>query len=394
MSKNLYTADILLPKSGFEKFSVIACDQYTSEPDYWNALENAVGTSPSALHLTLPEIYLGDKIHTPEKINATMMKYLALGVFAEYKNEMIFVERTTVSGKIRRGIVGAIDLEEYDYRPGADSAIRATEQTVLERIPPRARIREGAPIELPHVMLLCDDPENDVYNMIEREKSHLTVAYDFDLLCGGGHIKGYFLGEKLAQKVDEAFGRLRDARDDKMLFAVGDGNHSLAAAKACYDAAPNELNRYALVEIVNIHDETIQFEPIYRVLFGVEPKAVIGRLMEHDVPCDASHEYTAVFGEDELHFVLGATSSLPVGTLQTLLDEYVAETGVKIDYVHGVANTRALCRNENTVGFIFDGMDKSELFDAVSADGSLPRKTFSLGAADDKRFYLEGRRIK
>lgn len=395
-------ADILLPKNGFEKWAVVACDQFTSEADYWKAVEETVGDAPSALRITLPEFYLDDG-NTDERIaeiNSNMQKYLESGVFEEHKNSMIYVERTQSDGTVRHGIVGAVELSDYDYRKGSKALIRATEQTVIERIPPRVKIRKDASLELPHVLLLCDDPEKTVIEPLKSEKSKLKVAYDFDLMQGGGHITGWFLTLDDIKRVGLAVNALYENDDDKLMFAVGDGNHSLATAKECSLLNESELSKSALVEIVNIHDDSIQFEPIYRVLFNVNPKEIIEKFVtdlgeenHHYLGSDA-HKFTCVFGGEEVFVSVKPTSKLPVGTLQAWLDAYVKENNVKIDYIHGEDVVRSLCKDKNNLGFIFNGMQKDELFDAVRQDGSLPRKTFSMGHAADKRYYIEARKIK
>lgn len=390
-------ADILLPKKDFEKWAVVACDQFTSEADYWNAVEKTVGDAPSTLRITLPEIYLedGDTEKRIADINVTMEKYLENGVFEEHKDAMIYVERTQSDGTVRHGIVGAIELCDYDYRKGSKALIRATEQTVIERIPPRVKIRKDASVELPHVLLLTDDPEKTVIEPIKAVKDKLTVAYDFDLMQGGGHITGWFLRPEDIERVGLAVNALCDGKEDKMMFAVGDGNHSLATAKECSNLSDSPLARSALVEVVNIHDDSIQFEPIYRVLFGVEPELVIAQLAA-DLGTDGEdyHKFICCFGDEECELHLKPTSKLPVGTLQTWLDDYIKKYNVKIDYIHGEDVVRNLSKEKGNLGFIFDGMRKDELFPAVLGDGSLPRKTFSMGHAADKRYYIEARKIK
>lgn len=393
----LMPADILLPKKDFQKWAVVACDQFTSEADYWQAVEKTVGDAPSALRITLPEIYLegGDTEKRISEINSTMEKYLESGVFEEHKDAMIYVERTQSDGTVRHGIVGAVELGDYDYRKGSKALIRATEQTVIERIPPRVKIRKDASVELPHVLLLTDDPEKTVIEPIKAVKDKLTVAYDFDLMQGGGHITGWFLRPVDIERVGLAVNALCDGKGDKMMFAVGDGNHSLATAKECGNLSSSPLAKSALVEVVNIHDDSIQFEPIYRVLFGVEPELVIAKLAS-DLGTDGQdyHKFICCFGNEECELHLKPTSKLPVGTLQTWLDDYINKNNVKIDYIHGEDVVRNLSKEKGNLGFIFDGMRKDELFPAILGDGSLPRKTFSMGHAADKRYYIEARKIK
>lgn len=396
----LLPADILLPKTDFEKWAVVACDQFTSEPEYWNETESLVGETPSALRIILPEVYLEDSAHKRVlSINEKMLEYLDNGVLEEHKNSMIYVERTQSDGTVRHGIVGAINLDDYDYTKGTKALIRATEQTVIERIPPRVKIRKDAPLELPHILLLVDDPEFKVIKPLTAKTDTLKAAYDFDLMQGGGHIKGWFIDESEQLKINNSLNELLEKNGD-MLFAVGDGNHSLATAKECSKLSDSPLSKFALVEVVNIHDDSIQFEPIYRILFGVDPEAVIEKLVTdlgddtHNYIGDDAHKFTCVFGENEVKISLKPTSKLPVGTLQSWLDEYIKANNVKIDYIHGEDVVRNLSRGDGCLGFIFDGMRKDQLFSAVISDGSLPRKTFSMGHASDKRYYIEARKIK
>ncbi len=396
MKKYLHSADILLPKYSFEKWAVVACDQYTSEPDYWSAVDDFVGNEPSALRITLPEIYLSDNVEKRiDTVNANMKKYLENGVFDTFESSMIYVEREISSGEIRHGIVGAIDLSEYDWHPGAKSLIRATEQTVIERIPPRVEIRKNASLELPHILILIDDPENKVLGSLEASKGEMKKAYDFELMQKSGHIEGYLVDEDVQIKINEALAEL--ISEDGMLFAVGDGNHSLATAKECYTRNPSEASRYALCEIVNIHDSSLVFEPIYRVMFGISPSDVLTAIEAHfgNLNDENGSKVRLIFGDIEKDIYINTDGSLTVGMLQDFIDKYIAEhSGASVDYIHGEEVVESLSRQENTIGFIFDGMKKSELFPAIVHDGVLPRKTFSMGHASDKRFYIEARKIK
>lgn len=395
MKYHFNPCSMLLPKKDFEKWSVVACDQYTSEQKYWNEVEKIVGDAPSALNIILPEIYLSDdNSERIASINAHMAQYLDSDVFETFEDAMIYVERES-NGTKRLGIVGVIDLEDYDYTKGTDALIRATEQTVLERIPPRVAIRKDALLEMPHVMLLIDDPQKKVIEPLASKKGDMATAYDFDLMQGGGHIEGYFIDKDTQVKVQDGLESLLNNSD--LLFAVGDGNHSLATAKECYRQNPTELNRYALVEIVNIHDASIEFEPIYRVMFNIDADDFMNKFMEAHVVSngDETHDYECVTKNGSENITVKATAKLPVGTLQVFIDEYLKENPqVKIDYIHGEDVVYDLCKEDNTLGFIFKGMGKSDLFPAVSADGSLPRKTFSMGHAHDKRYYIEARKIK
>lgn len=394
----LMPADILLPENNPEKWAVIACDQYTSEPEYWEDVKKIVGDYPSAFNIILPEVWLSeDNGKAIEKINQTMQKYLDGGVFSEHKNTLVYIERTLNDGRMRKGIAGLIDLNDYSYEKGSGTLIRATEATVPERIPPRVKIRRDAPLEMPHVMLLIDDPKKTVIEPLSEKNGEFYKLYDFTLMKNGGHIKGFSVSEKAAEQVQSALASLVENSDDKMLFAVGDGNHSLAAAKECYRLNPNERSRYALVEVVNIHDESLEFEPIYRTVTGADPEDVINGFVKAaggEYTGGDAQKFTCVYGKNERSFSVKPSSKLAVGTLQSYLDRLTSENpAVSVDYIHGEGSVRAISENPGTVGFLFDGMKKDELFDAVKKDGALPRKTFSMGHADDKRFYLECRRL-
>lgn len=395
----MYPADILLPKDNFDKWAVIACDQFTSENEYWDEVEKIVGDSPSTLKITLPEIYLSrENVNERIKdINATMEDYLNSDIFVEYKDAMIYVERLQSDGKTRHGIVGAIDLDDYDYHKGSHALIRATEQTVLERIPPRVKIRKGAVIELPHVLILIDDPMKTVVEQIAAKKDEMTLVYDFELMMGGGHVRGYLLNKEHEEQVAKSLAELVN-KEDAFLYAVGDGNHSLATAKECHDRRHNSDSK-ALVEVMNIHDDALEFEPIYRVVFGVERSSFVNEFISFcggEYIGDDAHSFDIMIdGIKERTVSLKPSSKLPVGTLQNFLDKWTKEhPETVVDYVHGTESVTALSKTENTVGFIYDGMTKSELFPAVNADGALPRKTFSMGQARDKRYYVEARQIK
>ena len=407
-------ADILLPdftKTEGTKWSCIACDQFTSEPEYWQETDETVGDAPSALRLVLPELYLGQgDDERIKRIHAAMDSYLD-GVLVSHPNTMIYLRRLCPTGKVREGLIGKIDLDAYDYRKEATSPIRATEGTVLSRIPPRVRVRRGAAVELPHVMLLIDDAQNRLFSLLEQSSDTMKPAYDFPLMQGGGAVKGFFIEEKTQAEVLSLLSSIGEGEKDPLVFAVGDGNHSLATAKAYYEelkaslgeAAKDHPARYALVEIVNIHSEALDFEPIYRVVFGADREDLLKAMKQfattrHGVGGD--QEVTVVYKEKsekrkENFTFEGAAHSLTVGTLQLFLDEYVAShEGVEVDYIHDVASLEALAMRDGAVGFLFDGMAKSELFGAVDRDGSLPRKTFSMGSAREKRYYLEARRIR
>ncbi len=391
---HFYPCNFLLPKSDFEQWAVVACDQYTSEPEYWKSVEKFVGDTPSALNIVLPEVYLKkDNSVRISKINATMKKYIENGVFDTVEDTFIYVEREVTGNKIRKGIIGLIKLDDYSYEKNSNALIRATEATVIERIPPRVEIRKDALLELPHVMLLIDDKDNTVIEKLSDKTDNFKKLYDFDLMQNSGNIKGYALDKDSVLEVSDALNILAN-KNDNFLFAVGDGNHSLATAKEC-------KSEFAMVEVVNIHDISLEFEPIYRVLFDVNPKAVIEKFIAdlgengHQYKGEDAQIFTCVYGNKEVKVSVKPTGKLPISTLQKWLDEYIAENkDIKIDYIHGEDVVYSLANKPDTLGFIFDGMQKSDLFPAIKQDGSLPRKTFSMGNACDKRFYIEARKIK
>jgi len=416
MNKVLSTGKILLPKDAdLSKWSVVACDQYTSQPEYWNEVEDYVGDAPSTLHITLPEIYLeGDDVATRiESINSNMQKYLDTGVFKEISGKYIYVERTQRDGIVRHGLMGVVDLEEYDYRKGSQTAIRATEGTVLERIPPRVRVRENACLELPHIMLLIDDRDLTVIEPLDSEKENFEVAYDFKMMQDSGSIRGYIVDEKAEARIDAAIAKLADKEgfykkynvsEDKgvLLFAVGDGNHSLATAKECYerlkakigDQAKEHPARFALVEVTNVHDKALEFEPIHRVVFDVDPEKMMAEMAKFYELSDEGQGFVAVIGDEKREiFVKNAPTNLAVGTLQKFIDDYLEKNGGRVDYIHGDDVVEELSKAPTNIGFLLPPMAKEELFPTVILDGALPRKTFSMGHAYDKRFYLEARKI-
>ena len=412
-------AEILLPDFqtvDADRWAVVACDQFTSEREYWEAAEQIVGDAPSTLRMILPEVYLSETQQRIPDIQKTMQVYLQ-NELNTHPDAMIYVERTQSDGSIRRGIVLAIDLECYDYRKGASALIRATEATVVERIPPRVAIRRGAAIELPHVMLLIDDAQKSVIEPLMNSADG-AVAYDTDLMLGGGHLFGRFLSKAEQKRVGDALQALITPRQMKarygddslapLLFAVGDGNHSLASAKAAYEEIKEKIGaeeaathpaRYALVEVVNIHDDALKFEPIYRVMFGVDPMDVVTELVGYlsslkGTASAQSMQYR--FGDTTGELVARTPiRQLTVGTLQDFIDEYLrSHPNAEVDYIHGEDSVKHLTEREGAIGFTFSGMEKSELFRTVIFDGALPRKTFSMGHAEDKRYYMECRRIE
>lgn len=414
-------ADILLPQNcDLTKWSVVACDQYTSQNDYWERVAQTVGDAPSTLKLILPESQLEDghfEEHVAD-INRTMDAYLDQGLFRTLPNALIYVERWLDNKKLRRGLVGVVDLECYDYNAGSSSLIRATEGTVITRLPPRVDVRRNASLELPHIMVLVDDPDKQLIEHLTYETDRMEEVYDFDLMERGGHITGYLVPEDLQADVCEIlntlarphdFARKYDAKGKPvLLFAIGDGNHSLAAAKAAYEEkkqhTPQEQwadlpARYALVELVNLHDESLEFEPIHRVCFDVDADELMKDFLAAYPGAHygegEGHTITYVFDTEVGKITIPKpTAQLPVGTLQDFLDQWMQTHSGRIDYVHGDDVTWELGRKPGNIGFLLPAMGKDELFKTVIFDGALPRKTFSMGEAHDKRFYLEARKIK
>lgn len=398
-------ADILLPKDNFDKWAVIACDQFTSDKKYWSETQAIVGKHNSTLNITLPEIYLEDNDTDSRisKINQTMNDYLANGVLCEYEDVMIYIERTQPDGRIRQGIIGAVDLEEYDYTKGSKRLIRATEGTVLERIPPRVKIRKDAPLELPHIMLLIDDATKSIIEPLADQKDQMKKIYDFDLMMEGGHINGYILSEDQVNSIIEGLEGLVTDCSDPLLFAVGDGNHSLATAKACYEQlkkdmpekASDPLARYALAEVGNIHSDALDFEPIYRILFNVDPEDVLFEFKKHFSE-EGNEQIKYFYGKKEGSVDISLPEGkITTGVVQDFIDLYLNKhTEAKVDYIHGINDLKKLAATENAIGFAYSGITKNTLFESVKTTGALPRKTFSMGESRDKRYYIECRKIK
>lgn len=408
--------EILIPKENLEKWSVVACDQFTSQPEYWEAVEKEVAGYPSTYDIIFPEAYL-DTVDFDEKvesINGKMKEYLRSGLFQTYRNCMVYVERTLKNGKVRRGVLGLLDLEEYDYQKGARTLVRATEGTVIERIPPRMKIRQNAPIELPHVMILIDDPEKKVIEQFEDVKADREKLYDFDLNMDGGHITGYRMKGPDYMKVMndcnemakmENFSRKYNLFGKKpLVFAVGDGNHSLATAKACLEnlkrkGVPTYMHpaRYALVEICNLHDDSLEFEAIHRAVFDVDHARFLSALQQFCADQQGRQQpqsFTILAdGKEETIEIPTPSHTLAVGTVQEFIDQYIAVNGGRVDYIHGEDVTRDLAA-KGAVGILLPPMAKEDLFPTVILEGALPRKTFSMGEACDKRYYLECRKIR
>lgn len=394
-------ADILVPQNvDLKKWSVVACDQYTSQKDYWERVKSFVGEAPSSLNLIYPEAYLSEGESRIKKINSYMEKYLNEGIFKELKNSYVYVRRTLSGKRVRKGIIGAVDLEEYDFSKGSKSAVRATEGTVPERIPPRVKIRKDAPLELPHVMLLTDDREFKIF----PDEPAGEKIYDFELMENGGHLEGYVISGKAADDITEKFNDYAKNAKDGLVLAVGDGNHSLATAKTCWENLKKNLSpeeqknhpaRFCLVEMENIYDEALEFEPIHRVLFNVDPKETEEKLKafypETSSSENGGHKITLISenGKKDL-YIKNSGSKLAVGAIQKFIDYFGYET----DYIHGGDTVINLGAEKGNLGIILPKPEKSDLFETVIADGALPRKTFSMGEANEKRFYLEAKKIK
>ena len=442
-SLGIQIPSIMLPNKDVDMtlWSVVACDQYTSEPEYWNKVNKIVGNNPSTLHLTFPEVYLGDdnEAERIEKINSGMKKYINEGILVSNEPCMILVDRKTSHVQSRKGLILSVDLEKYDYTKGSQTLIRATENTVIDRLPPRIKIRENASLELPHVMLLIDDPQKTVIEPLAQKLDSFEKIYDFELMMNGGHIKGYKIDD--TRTLDGIFKALKKLADpqafkdkysltgDKgvLLFAVGDGNHSLASAKGHWENVKKNLSaferenhpaRFALVEVVNVHDDGIAFEPIHRVLFNVDSEALLMNMSEYFkeyggsfVKFDSLESMKNKLSEltkDRSHHNFGFVDAsgfgvftirtpqhnLEVATLQCFLDDFIKNNGdSKIDYIHGEDVVTRLGSKAGNIGFYLPAMRKHDLFKTVILDGVLPRKTFSMGEAEEKRFYLECRRI-
>ena len=417
-----YPSDILLPKDAdMTKWAVVACGQFTSQPEYWQAVEETVGNAPSTLRMILPEAKLNDP-NVDEHIagiNASMEEYLENDVFKTLEDSLIYIERTQSDGKVRHGLIGMVDLDQYDFTPGSGALIRATEGTVLSRIPPRVKVRENAPVELPHVMLLIDDPDRTVIEPLTAGSAAMEQVYDFDLQQGGGHLKGWKLTAEQIDTVAEALaGLCADSEMEKkygmsgvapLLFAVGDGNHSLATAKQCYENLKkvmpesewaNLTARYALVEVVNNHDEALGFEPIHRVMFDVDAADFVAAFKQAYPNAyegkGEGHVIEVVWeGVDTFYTVPDPKVQLAVGTLQGVIDDYLkSHPTCEVDYIHGDEVTKELGSKVGNMGFLLPAMGKEQLFKTVMADGVLPRKTFSMGHAQDKRYYVEARVIR
>ncbi len=434
--------EILLPNKHIDlsKWSVVACDQYTSQLDYWNKVQENTDNQPSTLNIIFPEVYLedndGDK--RIKNINQTMVDYLNNKTLVPLNNpSFVLVDRKTSQAPSRKGLVLSIDLEQYDFNKGSSSLIRATEGTIVDRLPPRIKVRKDAQIELPHIMVLIDDPDRTVIEPLFEDKN-IETLYDFELMEQSGHLKGYAIDKpKQLQQVADALGKLADKNnfvkkynaegEEVLLFAMGDGNHSLATAKAIWETLKTESNnleqlmqssaRYALVELVNIHDQGLQFEPIHRVLFNVDAKHLLDGLSNYYnsnecliTYCDSEQNMLSQSStaQTETNHIIPfvtpenygfisinePTFTLELASIEDFFKLYLEANEVKVDFIHGDDVVNDLGKQEGNMGFFFPPISKHSLFKTIIFDGALPRKTFSMGEADEKRFYLEARKIK
>lgn len=422
--------NILLPKNiDLSTWSVIACDQYTQDKAYWEKAAQISAGKPSTLNLIFPEVFLGgtDKDERIKKIQDTMKAYIDDGVFEDEAEECIYIERKTAYGRTRRGLVLCVDLDKYEWKPDSKALIRATEATVPERIPPRMKIRNGAALELPHIMLLANDPDDLLVGGAERISKKESAVYDGDLMHNSGHITGWAVkGEEAENMLENALCKLAEKGTDKdgntFLFAVGDGNHSLATAKAVWEEhkanlSPNSPVRYALVEIVNIYDKGLTFEPIHRVLFGLNSKELLqtvserlngkiidfsdAKILENAVAEKTSDgaRYGFIFKEGEktvCKMIQTSISDLAIAALQPVLDDYMTKKGAdktQIDYIHGSDEVIELGQKADNTGILLPPIAKDSFFATINGRGPLPRKSFSMGEASEKRFYVESRRL-
>ena len=401
--------EILLPKKEFDysKWSTIACDQFTSQPEYWDELKKYVGNAKSTLNLVLPEVYLEtvDKEAEVKKINANMEKYLKDKIFDTYES-FVYIERELAPGVIRKGIMIAVDLEAYDYAPDAKLPIRATERTVKERLPIRIEIRKDAPIEIPHICIFMDDRDNSIIESLSSKKKSMKKLYDFDLNMNGGHIAGYLIKDNKA--LEKKINTLLDKEllldkyntEEELLFVVGDGNHSLATAKECWELVKKNLTeeekkthpaRYALCELQNIHDEAIVFEPIHRFVGGVE-EDFIDYLTRN---LDGEGFVKIIYKGVERNILVNADPTVAIADIQKAIDKYMEKhPSMYIDYIHGDDYLLEVANNKDGIALFMPKIEKNTLFSYVTKHGVLPRKSFSMGHAESKRYYLEARVVK
>ncbi len=405
--KTLKPFDILLPDVAEpEKFAVVSCDQFTSQRDYWEKLAAEVGDAPSALKLIFPEVYLedGDAKERIATINATMQSYLDGGVFRTLKDSFVLVKRETAYGNTRLGIVAPVDLEEYSYVHPTEATIRATEGVVANRIPPRLAIRENAPIELPHVMLLIDDRDKSIIEPYYKKRGELEKLYDFDLNMNGGHLTGWRLdAHEVMAKLDVYAKKVRGLYgvDTDFVFAVGDGNHSLATAQAHWknvrkglsaEERENHPARFALVEIENLHCDGIVFEPIHRFVFGVDDADFV---LYMSTVLKGESRLKMFTTNMEYSIAVNANNTEAIAEVQDAIDAYVSShPGASVDYIHGLENLHSVADSSDGVAVQMPCIEKAELFGYVAEHGNLCRKAFSMGEAEEKRYYFEAKKIR
>ncbi|PKK95183.1 MAG: DUF1015 domain-containing protein [Tenericutes bacterium HGW-Tenericutes-5] len=390
------TPKILLPIESInkEKWAVIACDQFTSEPEYWDKLKSYVDNVPSTYHLILPEAYLDSEMkHKISKVNDNMDLYLKNSLFEEHEG-FVLVERQTPFVEKRIGLVLAIDLDEYEYEPGKKGKIAATEKTVPERIPPRVLIRENAPIELPHVLVLLDDQGKDIITKLYKNRKNYKKLYDFKLNMNGGYIRGYEIID--TQPIIDQIEKL----PNDLNLIVGDGNHSLASAKVCWENIKKNLTdeaklthpaRYALVELISLYDEGLTFEPIHRVLFNADLSLI--RILEHRL--NGSGNLDVYYNDQIISINVPENPFIAIKEIQEILDEYLEKNKfAEIDFVHGIDSLKKIVKNNyDCVGITMPALERDKLLPYIRENGVLPRKSFSLGEAEEKRYYLEGKKI-
>ena len=420
MSKTAFSpANILLPREcGLTKWAVVACDQYTSQPEYWERVDKYVGDAPSTLRLILPESKLeSDNVDQEiQKINHTMEQYLADGRLQELEDAMLLLERKLSNGKTRLGLLGKLDLEQYSYEKGSGTPIRATEGTVLSRIPPRMKVRRNAPIELPHIMVLIDDPQKEIIEPLatDKAKKEMSGVYMTSLMERGGRIAAHLLSKKQAEKVEDQLAALGDPQrfaetyhaegKPVLVYAMGDGNHSLATAKACWEELKPTLSpeeqlthpaRYALVELVNLYDDSLEFEAIHRVLFGTDASKWMQTAEVALASADGSGYAISLIAGSERRDILAKGASLgeAIAAMDTFCAAYLAESGGTVDYIHGDDEALELAAGDGCCGILMPRMDKAELFTSVLRSGPFPKKSFSIGLGADKRYYLECRKL-
>ena len=405
MPKRIVVAPhILLPKPGTDMtaYAVIACDQFTSQIDYWDQLQKDIGEKLSTFHMIYPEAYLEttNQEEYINRINTKIRKYLDTNQLVDIGESFILVERITDYGVRRLGLVISIDLEEYSYKRGVPCSIKASEATIVERIPPRLMIRENAPIELPHTLVLFDDKQKTIIEPLYENRKSLDCVYDFELNQKGGHIRGYLI--KDTKGVIEKFNELYEKNNNGLMFVVGDGNHSLATAKAHWEKIKANLSkeeqqnhpaRYALVEANNIYDEGIIFEPIHRIIFNADDELVKGLQKVCVGPCKTSYVYRQEAGETKLNTPHNAADTYKV--IQEYLDKYLANhPNSKVDFIHDESSLFDIAnKNPNSVAIVMPALGKGDIFEFVAKDQVLPRKSFSMGHASEKRYYLEAKKI-